>query len=238
MKSMKKKAGAKVAEVAKAYNAIAHGFSKTRRSPWVEMLRLMGSLKDKVVLDAGCGNGRHLIEVAREASLVVGLDLSVGLLKIARAWARRLGLTNVMLVAGDLTSMPFRDDCFDASMCIATIHHVPTRALRLNAMLELARTLVRGGLALVSAWYRWQRRLSGRVLASAIMRIIGMVFEFGDTYMPWRSRGRVYKRFYHLFTLKEMEELVKVSGLELKELRIVAIGRRSWKNVVALAVKR
>ncbi|MHC1601378.1 MAG: class I SAM-dependent methyltransferase [Candidatus Nezhaarchaeales archaeon] len=239
MSDIEEKARIEMSKVAKTYEAIAEGFSKTRRSPWMEMLHPLSELSEKLVLDVGCGNGRHLIEMAKNASLAVGIDLSRNLLNIARARMEKLKLTNkAMLVVGDATFMPFRSSAFDAIICIAVIHHIPTRELRRKALREMLRVMRVGGSIIISAWYRWQKGLIFSMLKSAIMKMIGMVFEFGDTYISWRTKKKTYKRFYHLFTTKEMEQLLKIRELKVEDLRIIEIGKRKWKNVVALAIKR
>lgn len=239
MSNIEKKARIEISKIAKTYEAIAKGFSGTRRSPWMKLLQPLGDLSERLVLDVGCGNGRHLIEVARKASLAVGIDLSRNLLNVAKAWIKKLKLMHkAMLIVGDVTFMPLRSSVFDLLMCIAVIHHIPTRELRHKALHEMLRVMKAGGSMIISAWYRWQRKLIFSTLKSAIMKIIGMIFEFGDTYIPWRTKRKTYKRFYHLFTVKEMEQLLKHETLKIEDLRIIEIGKRKWKNVIALAIKR
>lgn len=233
------RARALIRNVIETYEAIAEGFSATRRSPWIEMLKPLGDVFGKLVLDVGCGNGRHLLELAKRASIAVGIDPSRNLIRTVRTRINKLGLTNrAMVVIADALFMPFRRASFDNIICIAVVHHIPTEKLRQKAIIEMAETLRSNGLAIISSWYRWQRGLIFRVLKGALMKLVGEVFEFGDTYIPWSSRGKKYKRFYHLFTLKEMKNLLSSSQLEIRDLRLVAIGSKRWVNVVAVAVKR
>jgi ubiquinone/menaquinone biosynthesis C-methylase UbiE len=239
MGEAEKRAREQIKKIAETYEAIAEGFSSTRRSPWTDVLRLLGDMSGKSVLDLGCGNGRHIIELAKRASLVVGIDLSKRLVKIAKGKARKLGLAHkAMLVVGDALFLPFRKASFDVVACIAVVHHIPTKGLRHKAVSEMAGTLKSGGLCLVTAWYRWEKRLLLNVAKGVFMKLVGSTFEFGDAYVSWKSRNKVYKRFYHLFTLEEMKNLLSVEGLEVKELRLMTIGRRKWTNVVTTALKR
>lgn len=239
MRRTKERARIEVYKVAKTYEAIASAFSETRRFPWKVMLDHIGDVSGKLVLDVGCGSGRHLIELAKTASLAVGIDLSQSLVKLAKLQVVRLKLADkVMLVVGDMLFMPFRASSFDVILCIATIHHVPTHELRRRAVSEMLSTMKAGGLILVSAWYRWQKRLIFRLLKGALMKMMGMVFELGDTYIPWRTREGIHMRFYHLFTVREMRRLLDTEHLKIENLRVLKIGRRGWKNVVALATKR
>jgi ubiquinone/menaquinone biosynthesis C-methylase UbiE len=239
MDEVERRAREQIKRVVETYEAIAEGFSSTRRSPWAEVLRLLGDVSGKSVLDVGCGNGRHMAELAKRASVVVGIDLSKRLVKIAENMIRRLELAHkAMLIIGDALFLPFRRASFDVVTCIAVVHHIPTERLRRKAVSEMAGVVRSSGLCVVTAWYRWQRRMLFDVAKGAFMRLTGSTFEFGDTYIPWRSKNKVYKRFYHLFTLREMKSLLSTEGLEIRELKLMAIGRRKWTNVVAVTLKR
>ncbi|MEM4575942.1 MAG: class I SAM-dependent methyltransferase [Candidatus Nezhaarchaeales archaeon] len=239
MKKIEEKARAKMRDIIETYDAIAEGFSNTRRYPWIEIVHLLGEISNKTLLDIGCGNGRHLVELAKGASIAVGIDLSKKLIKIAKTRISRLGVTHkAMLVLGDMLFMPFRPESFDSIACIAVMHHVPTKNLRQLAVSEIARVLRSGGLAVISAWYRWQKKFVFDVLKSFFMKLVGVVFEFGDTYISWKSKGKIFKRFFHIFTISEMKDLINIEAFEFKDLKLVAIGSKRLMNVVAVVAKR
>lgn len=93
------------------------------------------------ILDAGCGSGEVVIEMARalpEAE-VVGLDLSEPLLEIARANADEAGLSGpVSFRKGDVQAMPFEGDSFDFVVSVNTFHVVDDPVAMLN---EIERVL-------------------------------------------------------------------------------------------------
>jgi len=68
------------------------------------------------ILDIGCGTGRHSVELARRGFDVTGLDLSTGMLQIARAKAEAAGL-GIHFVEGDATRFTFPQP-FDAAICL------------------------------------------------------------------------------------------------------------------------
>jgi SAM-dependent methyltransferase len=68
------------------------------------------------ILDVGCGTGRHSIELARRGFQVTGLDLSSGMLDVAKGKAADAGV-EVEWVHGDATAFKF-DKTFDAAMCV------------------------------------------------------------------------------------------------------------------------
>lgn len=91
------------------------------------------------VLDAGCGPGHHAHWLARRGHRVLGIDLSQGMLRLARA--RRCG---VRFARRDLED-PQLAERFDGIWCAASAMHVPRE--RMPALLMRWRgTLVPGGL--------------------------------------------------------------------------------------------
>ncbi len=68
-----------------------------------------------LVLDLACGTGRHLISLSEDAYDVVGLDISVKLLKIAKS---RRG--DIQVVRADMCSLPFKPNVFSTVLSIDT----------------------------------------------------------------------------------------------------------------------
>ena len=98
------------------------------------------------ILDAGCGSGRNMIELARHGT-VTGVELSDTSIDIARA--RGTG----EVIGGSVLDMPFDGDSFDLSVCLDVIEHLEDD---LNALRELRRVLAPGGSLLVTVpAYQW-----------------------------------------------------------------------------------
>lgn len=83
----------------------------------------------KLVLDAGCGFGRHAYYAARYGAEVVAMD--AGGDAIASAAANTQHLSRVHLVQGDLRHPPFREECFDMVLSFGVLHYLdqPDEAL-------------------------------------------------------------------------------------------------------------
>lgn len=78
--------------------------------------------RDKIVLDGGCGKGRH-IKLAAEwgAREVIGIDLSDA---VEPAFAATRGSEHRHVVQGDLCRLPFKR-VFDYAYSLGVIDHVP-----------------------------------------------------------------------------------------------------------------
>ena len=191
------------------YERIAESFAATRNRPWPEVEAFIDRLPaDSRVLDLGCGNGRHAKLLAGRGHRVIGLDFSRRLLAIGRrdttheAYADRMSW-----IEGEATALPFRDSSFDASTCVAVLHHLPTSGDRVGALLELRRVLRVGALAFLSVWSREQPRFDS-VAGSSLEN------RDGDVQVPWMMPvGSVVLRFYHVFREGELERLIIESGL-------------------------
>jgi ubiquinone/menaquinone biosynthesis C-methylase UbiE len=191
--------------VRETYDRIASHFSETREHAWPDVREFITeSAPCAVALDLGCGNGRHAELLADRADRVVGVDLSGALLEEAHERAHNRGFGEAFdPVQGEAAALPLVADSVDLAVYIATLHHLPSRADRLESLDELARVLVPDGRALVSAW------------SSAAGR-----FEHGtgDTTVDWTlPDGTVVGRFYHIYDPAEFERDLADSDLGVVE---------------------
>ncbi len=98
------------------------------------------------VLDAGCGSGRNMLDLARYGP-VSGVELSDTSVALARA--RNAG----EVVEGSVLDMPFAPDSFDLAVCLDVIEHLEDDRAALS---ELRRVLAPGGALLVTVpAYQW-----------------------------------------------------------------------------------
>ncbi|HEV2386692.1 MAG TPA: methyltransferase domain-containing protein [Candidatus Acidoferrales bacterium] len=109
--------------------------------------RLAAPLPGEIALDLACGPGTFTLALARQARLVVGVDLTPAFLERARQVAADQGAANVVLVCADAAALPCSDDSIDVAVSGYSLHHM---ARPFDALGELARVVRPGGrLALV-----------------------------------------------------------------------------------------
>jgi SAM-dependent methyltransferase len=72
------------------------------------------------LLDAACGTGAHLAEMARRGSRPVGIDVSRGMLSVARAKVPHVPLVQANLEA----ALPLRPASFDGCLCALVGEHI------------------------------------------------------------------------------------------------------------------
>jgi tRNA (uracil-5-)-methyltransferase TRM9 len=190
-------------DVRETYDRIGDHFVKTRAHPWPAVERFVeGSEGAAVGLDLGCGNARHAAVLARRAERVVGIDASRTVLEAARERGERDDFA-VALCQADVTHLPLASRTVDLAVYIATIHHLPTRAARIESLDELARALAPGGRALVSAWSVSHDRFN---------RDAGF-----DTAIDWTlPGGETVARYYHIYDPAEFESDLRESALAVE----------------------
>ncbi|HWN08235.1 MAG TPA: class I SAM-dependent methyltransferase [Pyrinomonadaceae bacterium] len=78
--------------------------------------------KDKIVLEGGCGKGRHTsLAASWGAREVVGVDLSAA---VETAFAATRNLPNAHIVQADIYHLPFAR-AFDYAFSVGVLHHLP-----------------------------------------------------------------------------------------------------------------
>ncbi len=135
--------------VARRYDAIKR-FNPRDESWFVAgpLLRALAGVRRPLLLDVATGTGRLPLALLREhfRGQIVGLDLSQGMLRQARARLQPYG-EQVSLVWQDASHLPFAAGTFDAVTCLESLEFLPHPA---QAMAEMVRVLAPGGVLFLS----------------------------------------------------------------------------------------
>jgi len=79
------------------------------------VLDFFGDIKNKQILDVGCGKGRFAKQLIKREAKVTGIDPAEKFIEEAR----RIGCGNFKV--GSATNIPFSDNSFDYILCIEVI---------------------------------------------------------------------------------------------------------------------
>ncbi len=235
---MKREVAIKLAnETRDSYDQVAREFSDSRARFWEELEFLAEHATAGMrVLDIGCGNGRfYPLLKARDVDYT-GLDNSAGLLKEAlRLHAETSGKANFVL--GDATALPFPDRSFDIAFSFATIHHIPSLALREKFVQEAARVLVPGGKLVLTAWDLWQPPHGGKYLFALFANLNPFSdLDVGDMILTFGKQK--HKRYLHAFTKRSLVQLLRKNGFTIIDADIVERKSGSGqKNILVIAQK-
>jgi SAM-dependent methyltransferase len=174
---------------------------------WIHPLD-QSAFPGRLVLDAGCGKGRHAALAARYGAEVVAVDVG-GAADVAY---RNLGQNaSIHVVSADLNDLPF-DRCFDLAYCIGVLHHLEDPARGFGA---IASRVKPGGktavwvygrenngwvvhlvtplrLGLFSRMDRGRLELVSYVLGAGVWAIAHVIYPLLERAISWRRRAALF----------------------------------------------
>ena len=176
------------------YVALLLGISFTREQQLI--LRAAELASAERVLDLACGPGIYTRYFARKVSAgsVMGLDLSLPMLRYASRRAHQEQVENVLWIHGTALELPFPPEHFDVVNCCGALHLFPdvTRALA-----EVWRVLKPAGRFTVATFRRGEGRFAA-ARASARRRLSGLdAFSASDLESRLHRAGLRDVQFHH-----------------------------------------
>jgi len=141
-------------------------FLQTQADQIIEQLNLNAT---KSVLDIATGTGEPGLTIASivHHGLVTAVDLSEGMLQIARKKAEKKALSNFNTQVADVCQLPFEDASFDAVSCRLGFMFFPDMQL---AAKEIYRVLKPGGKLAITVWGEPEKNLWITALMGSIKR--------------------------------------------------------------------
>lgn len=162
--------------------------------------------KGSRILDVATGTGKQAFAFAKRGYGVVGVDLSDGMLAIAK---RDNKYPNARFEAGDATHMHFRDSSFDVACISFGLHEMPP-AIRGKALREMARVTKRGGTVIIVDYALPESGLRRRLFYNFVR-----LYEGGT---------------YESMVKSDMKAALRKAGLEpLEEVTVLAGAAKIWK---------
>ena len=187
--------------VKESYDKIAIYFANTRVFTWLWTDNFINSLdKNSLILDIGSGNGRN---TKYSNNMIFGLDISFEQLKMRRNINDVNNLSSSS-IQGNMITLPFKSNKFDAILSIASFHHLSTIEERHNCLQEMKRILIPNGKILLSVWSINQPPKTKRKF-----------HNYGNINVNWNTNKKdtygnfiIIPRYYYIFKLNEIKELL------------------------------
>ncbi len=108
-----------------------------------ESLGLLNLQPGQTVLDMGTGTGEFAIAAAGHCSKVIAVDLSPGMLKIAKTKAQEKGIKNIEFVQAGFLTYEHIGEPVDVAVSQFTLHYLPDFWKQI-ALLRLSKTMKKG----------------------------------------------------------------------------------------------
>ena len=199
--------------VKEIYEQIATRFDHTRAYYWKGIKDFINELPThSLIFDAGCGNGKHML--LRPDCYFVGQDFCINSIIICKN-------KNLNVFINNIKNITVRDNCFDAVICVAVIHHLETIQNRLQAINELYRSVKKDGLIFIQVW------ATEAVNSKQFIKI-----KDNDYFVTWYvNKNTKVNRYYHLFTKDELIHLcieckIKIIDVYFERNNWILIGKK------------
>jgi len=160
---------------AEYYSKISGGYDelylKEQMEKFEKLRKFVGFKKSDFVLDVGCGTGSITNEIKKNVKFVIGIDVSIGMVKLAKK-------KGIICVVADAENLPFKRDVFDKVICITTIQNIENQEKGMN---EMERVCKKKGMVIITAMKRSKKIFFLRYLLKKgifLVKDIGKDFAF------------------------------------------------------------
>ncbi|MBD3259936.1 methyltransferase domain-containing protein [Candidatus Woesearchaeota archaeon] len=176
--------------IAKEYSDLVEDvgdvYHKTYLNPVV--LKLLGNIKNKKILDLACGNGYFSITLAKKKAIVTGVDYSKELIKIAESKKQKLNVKFLVRDSSNLKSI--KKHSFDFIVSNMAFHDIKNIDKTIK---ECARVIKKNGKLIFSiphpAFFLSKRRKIGTEYFRPVKRYMS---RFSVNHPTFK-----YVKFYH-----------------------------------------
>ncbi len=198
-----------------AYDAAAKTYKEENFNPefWfsefkilLDLMREKGAkVKGSKILDLGCGIGRDALLARKVGMEYMGVDLSDGMLSIARNIVKEANFRKM-----DAAKLDFEDNEFDVIWASAILLHLDSEDLD-KTLNEIKRVLKPGKFIFITLEKRKKGRKRKKIKIS-------------------KKGNKKVKRFFSLYTKQEFEEILDEKEFEILKFtaKIEPDGNKEW----------
>ena len=209
------------------YDIIARGYRHWRTRGW----SIVKVIKGRYVLDLGSGTCIQGVELFRRyggASYIICIDISTKMLEIGREEFFEENLID--FIAADASYLPLKNSGIDGILAIASLHHIDPETLP-KVINEMARVIRKGRLILITTWYPWQLTFIPKLIINYLVKLLVPTMFPRKLLVPWRRRGMKVLRTYYLYTMNELDEVLRRKFKVLVKCLYTPFKRRSLSSL-------
>jgi ubiquinone/menaquinone biosynthesis C-methylase UbiE len=179
---------------------------------------------DGYLLDVACGTGRHSIPLSERGFGMVGLDISIKLLKIAKQRNPK-----IQVIRGDMQFLPFKREAFSAAIAMDTsFGYLPSKKEDAQNLAEIRRVLRRNGEFIIDVFNRQNlvtKSPSQKIseYPSFLLHQKQTVSKRGDRRCDvWEvhdkadGQVKVFEHSVRLYDRQQLEQLLAFTGFTVK----------------------
>lgn len=244
------------AELKDFYNTESDKYTSTRKKQRSEAVLLVNEFnkidkKTIKVLELWCGWWRLLEHMGQVKKNIIytWVDLSDNLINISKKIIKNETKIKASFICDDMTNYisKTKQEEFDFIVCIASFQHIPSIKERIFLLKSFYRSLKYEGKVIMinrsfSKWFII--KYFKNILNSFFYNLIRFWrLSFNDMLIPRKSKWKTYKRYYHIFSLKELKNIFKLSWFTIEMLCYLG---KDWKksdqiknakNTIMIAIK-
>lgn len=184
-----------------------------------QLLEYMPDKKDKngVFLEIGCGQSLVGEEMAKRGWFFIGVDYSLFILKSVKKRFEEMGIENYLLLHGDITALPLKNDSVDFIYGGGVIEHFKNNQIVVN---HLHRALKPGGASFNSVPFINIGNMVYRSIWGSIpnLPVIRQIAEFVNLKL---LKGRHMRFGYELqFSERQLRKIHKKAGFKPDNIKV------------------
>lgn len=205
-------------QIKKAYDELAEYYHKLRKqdssvkfykeileTPF--LLKLSENVRNKNVLDLGCGPGIHAKLLTKRGAKVTGIDNSKVSINLARIESPKS-----KFIIGDIENLPFKSNNFDMVFSSMVIDHLKDWNKVLN---EVNRVLKKNGIFVFSIYNPVRGALNKTKWKGREFRIIENYFDEGIIFTDWKGDKKKFTVSHHHKTYGTVIKSLVKHGFEI-----------------------